>query len=273
MIRNPTSDGWDLILQTDHAEVSATIARHWKNDQFEPPKPFAHVLDAIAHHDDSWKQKDNKPTITDDGEPNAFGSDLDDAYSVFRGYNLEEYLTARKQVAEASLDRDLYAAVLISMHSVDLLTTKTDAAIFTEDEQRTLDKYIDQQTGRQSEWKQALREQPGISEYATEERFERAFKFLQNCDYLSLLVCSGCQSEVQLHHEHPTTDGSSTAIQYKPIDNGRYSCDPWPFDTPELDIQIPCKHVSGKTFSSDSELTNKYADAETKQLAVTLTSS
>jgi len=273
MIRAPVANGWSLVQQTDHASLCGALARHWKNERFEPPKPFVHVLDAIVHHDDSWIDRDANPIITDDGEPDAFTSSLDGSYSVFQGYEFEPYLEVREQAAATAARRDPYAAVLISMHTVDLLTDKNKTSVLDAGQREFLDEFIQRQRDRQSDWTEQLRERPGMAEYATADRFGRALEFLQACDHLSLLVCSDCRSEMQLHHEHPTTDGQSVRIRFRPLGEHRYNCDPWPFDEPQLSLEIPCRTVTPKTFSSVAQFRQAYADAETHQRQIELTAS
>ena len=54
MIRLKDNADWLLLTHKDHATLAGEFARHWKNQDFAPPEPFAHILDAVSRHDDSW---------------------------------------------------------------------------------------------------------------------------------------------------------------------------------------------------------------------------
>ena len=61
MIRREVKDGWILISQHDHAELSAEIMKHWGNNELA--RPDNEVLFAIEEHDNGWKEWDTSPKI------------------------------------------------------------------------------------------------------------------------------------------------------------------------------------------------------------------
>jgi hypothetical protein len=126
VIRAGTADGWRLVTHREHAWLAGEIARHWKNDAFLPPDPFVHVLDAVSQHDGSWADRDSDPELGDDGRPSAFSRELVGEYEAFENVDLDDYLRVRAEATEAAADRDPYAAVLIAMHTVNLLDEQAD---------------------------------------------------------------------------------------------------------------------------------------------------
>lgn len=80
MIRLEDNDHWLLLGHADHAALAGEFARHWKNARFAPPNPFAHILDAVSRHDDSWKTRDALPELTPGGHPSAFSRELVGTY-------------------------------------------------------------------------------------------------------------------------------------------------------------------------------------------------
>src|SRR3970040_788649 len=63
MIRRDVKEGWVLINQHDHAELSGEIMRFWGNKEFSRPEPYDEVLFAIRGHDNGWKEWDSSPRI------------------------------------------------------------------------------------------------------------------------------------------------------------------------------------------------------------------
>lgn len=238
MIRTETDSEWLLLPHADHAALAGEFARHWKNASFYPPNPFAHVLDAVSRHDDSWAPIDARPDLSEDGRPAAFSHELVGTYDAFEDIDLEGYLGVRGQATERAAARDPYSAILISMHTVNLLTEQADLSTLSEADREVHAEFIQGQRTRQQELKDALSESP-LAPFLSSEALQRNFEFLQACDSFSLLVGVDYPQESQLRHPHPTAEGDSQVIQYTPLGDYRYQLDPWPMDEPELTFEIP----------------------------------
>ena len=89
MLRMESETGWWLITHPDHARLAGAFAAAWGNDQFRRPEPRARVLYGIAAHDDGWAARDAHPTITSQGKPSAFSTELVGKYSAFEEIDLE----------------------------------------------------------------------------------------------------------------------------------------------------------------------------------------
>jgi len=63
MIRRDVKEGWVLINQHDHAELSGEIMRFWGNKEFSRLESYDEVLFAIRGHDNGWKEWDSSPRI------------------------------------------------------------------------------------------------------------------------------------------------------------------------------------------------------------------
>jgi hypothetical protein len=257
VIRVETADGWRLVTHPEHARLAGEIARHWKNDAFLPPDPFAHVLDAVSRHDDSWADRDSNPELDDDGRPSAFSRDLVGEYEAFENVDLDGYLRVRAEATEAAADRDPYAAVLISMHTVNLLDEQADPSALDPPERDRHASFLADQRERQAELKRGLRNRSGRT-HVSDADFRRAFEFLQACDSLSLYLCVDYDEPGQLRHAQPRRDGEHTPISYLPRDDRRYALEPWPFDEDELTLSIPYRHVRGEQFDSVEAFRERY---------------
>jgi len=260
MIRIETNSDWLLLPHSDHARLAGQFACHWKNDLFFPPDPFAYVLDAVSHHDDSWDPRDAQPELTPEGHPSAFSKELVGTYDAFEDIDLEDYLGVRGQATERAAQRDPYSAILISMHTVNLLTEQADLSGLSEADREIHSRFIEGQRTRQSELADRLRG-THLAPFLTEEALQRNFEFLQACDSFSLLVGVEYPEPSQLRHTHPTSDGQRVPVAYTPLGDLRYQLDPWPMDEPELVFKIPYRRVPKSSTSSLEDFRAAYTAA------------
>src|SRR5690606_222454 len=75
MLVTRRGDGFTLVTQYDHAALAGELAERWGNDRFAlPPSPLAEALRvAAAHHDDGWRELDDRPAHNpDQGRPAHF---------------------------------------------------------------------------------------------------------------------------------------------------------------------------------------------------------
>src|ERR1700684_448710 len=155
MLRLETETGWVLITHPDHARLAGAFAERWGNDRFLAPKPRAHVLKGISCHDDGWAARDAAPQITRQGKPSAFSSELVGKYSAFEEIDLADYLAVRDRAVRLIASEDAYAAVLVSMHTYNLLTEHADRSTIAAAQLPLLDRFLEQQ----KEFQRALRDQ------------------------------------------------------------------------------------------------------------------
>lgn len=270
MIRIETDDAWLLLEHAEHATLAGEFARHWKNAQFAPPEPFRHVLDACARHDDSWRTRDAVPLLTPEGNPSAFSSELVGTYDTFEEIDLEDYLSVRGKATEAAALRDPYAAVLISMHTVDLLTEQADLSTLTDAERPLHTAFIEGQRRRQAELKAALLAEPDLAGLADEAHFQRGFEFLQACDSFSLYAGVGFAETGTLRHCQPTRSGDSVEIKVHPLGENRYRLAPYPLDEPEIVFHVPYRRVEKSETVSLARFQAAYASASVEIVCVTV---
>ena len=149
MIRIARPDGWLLINHRDHARLAGEFAARWDNPDFAPPEPRAEILTAVARHDDAWAEHDAAPVLTPEGRPSAFSRDLVGAYRAFEEIDFEAYLRVRARATEAVAVDNPYAAIIVSMHTVNLLTEQADLTILTQPQQALHAEFIATQRERQ----------------------------------------------------------------------------------------------------------------------------
>ena len=272
MIRAETEKGWLLITHQDHARLAGKFARAWGNALFAAPEPREAVAEAVARHDDGWVGRDAKPSLTPEGRPSAFSKELVGTYAAFEEVGIEDYLRVRGEATEAVAKDSPYAAVLVSMHTVNLLTQQMDASTLSERARGLHAAFVAGQRARQAELIGGLAADPAFAEAIQPEALERGFKFLQCCDNLSLLACAAFPKASQLRHAHPARDGTEHSLLCEPVSPKPEGFDvvfrisPSPFGEVPLEFTIPCREVAGKTFGSDEEFAALYAAAPVQVL-------
>ncbi|MDA3874447.1 MAG: DUF3891 family protein [Kiritimatiellae bacterium] len=271
MIRLEEKDHWLLLPHQAHAALAGEFARHWKNELFSPPDPFVHVLDAVSRHDDSWAERDQEPDLTPDGHPSAFSRELVGSYDAFEDIDLAAYLQVRGQATERAAARDPYSAILISMHTVNLLTEQADLSGLSEADRALHGDFIQAQLHRQLELRQDLISRPDLVPCLEDEHLQRAFEFLQACDSLSLLVGVDFPERSALRHPQPTHSGEKMTIHFIPQRDYHYRLTPWPLDDTEVQLEMPNRRVPKSACASLDPFREAYRTAETVLRRITLT--
>lgn len=269
MIRLHTGDGWRLLTHPDHARLAGFFAEHW-GGEFVRPEPFSSVRAAVAHHDDAWADRDAEPELTPEGQPSAFSADLVGTYDAFEEIDLPAYLRVRGNATEVMAERDPVAAILISMHTVNLLTEQADLSALSEESRELHAAFVAGQRERQRELRAkaiaAGTNEATISEAALEE----GFRFLQGCDSLSLTVCVRYPEPIPLRHTHITTAGEAKTITCTPQGNDTYLLDPWPFAEQALTCALPYRWVPADACRRLTAFREAYATAPTEELSIRL---
>jgi hypothetical protein len=151
MIRIETDSGWILVEHPEHARLAGRFAARWGNTDFPPPEPRADVLTAVSRHDDAWAARDALPFLTREGRPSAFSRELVGRYSAFEEIDFADYLAVRGNAAEVVAADNPYAAIVISMHTVSLLTTQADLSGLQASDLELHRAFIENQRKRQGE--------------------------------------------------------------------------------------------------------------------------
>jgi hypothetical protein len=272
MLRQRTPDGWYLIRHPDHARLAGEFAAHWGNERFRPPEPRVDVLHGIASHDDGWAVRDQRPLLTRAGRPSAFGADLVGKYTAFEEIDLPDYLGVRGQALEVVAHRNPYAAILISMHTCNLLTEHADRSTIQPDQLPLLDRFVLAQEDRQGE----LRTTCMVGGRYTAADLSAAtlhqhFCLLQACDNLSLLSCVDFPGRATLLHSLPLRAGGTEPVGVERIGVRRFRLNPYPFDRPELQFTVPARRIVGETFTEVTALQDQYLSAVEVSLVVEVT--
>jgi hypothetical protein len=253
MIRIEHDDGWILISHPDHARLAGQIAEHWGNDDFAAPEPRADILEAVYRHDDAWAARDAAPKLTREGKPSAFSRELVGKYSAFEEMDLADYLAVRGRAAATVAADNPYAALIVSMHTVDLLSEQSDPSGLNEADRARLTQFI----ADQRRWQDELIVPEAHAAPGTRHR---AFEFLQACDSLSLTACTRYPKPIPLRHRHPDRRGTLQPLVCTPLGGDTYRIAPYPFDQDQLEFKLPYRWVSGHAFAALDSFREQYDD-------------
>jgi hypothetical protein len=269
MLRLETEDGWWLITHPDHAHLAGTFAEHWGNAEFRRPAPLNDVLHAIHVHDDGWINRDAQPSLTRQGKPSAFSIELVGKYSAFEEIDLEDYLAVRERAVSELEQQNSYAALLVSMHTYNLLTERADRSTVRPDQVSLLDSFLERQHDRQDRLRAAIRSDLAFApEETTDEAIRDNFRLLQACDNLSLLSCVAYDCPATLLHPLLLRNGEYQSVDVLPQSPRSFRLSPYPFTKPELTLNLPARFVPAKIFSSLQEFRALYAAAPLSSLEV-----
>jgi hypothetical protein len=272
MLRSKADGGWWLVTHPDHAHLAGEFAKYWGNESFASPEPREHVLRGIYCHDDGWRARDAQPVITTQGSPAAFSVELVGKYSAFEDIDLRAYLAVRREAVQLMAKLDPYAAILISMHTYNLLSERADRSTIREDELPLLDAFLVEQISLQS----ALRDQLIAANELSPAHLERStlhrhFELLQACDNLSLLSCVDFDGQATLLHPFATIDGAATEINVQRIRARTFRLSPYPFSQPQISLTFPARFVPAETFARSEDLREALSRVETVNVSVSVT--
>jgi hypothetical protein len=271
MLRLESESGWWLITHPDHAHLAGAFAEHWGNERFVAPQPRASVLHGIHVHDDGWLARDANPSITRQGKPSAFSHELVGAYSAFEEIDLEDYLAVRERAVQQVQAVDPYAALLVSMHTVNLLTARADRSTIAPKQLPLLDDFLERQIYFQNRMHEEIDDDHRYSDEAVKhETVLTNFRLLQACDNLSLLSCVAYMQPATLLHPHPLTGGAYTEVAVEAVAPRHFRLSPYPFDVLRFTVAVPARHVEGHLFVSSAELAEKFAAAPMQPLEITI---
>ena len=223
MIVRAREDGFLLIRQHEHGQISGQFARHWKTDTL----PERATLFAITSHDVGWEELDDEVKLNP--ETNA-------PYS-FVDYPLEPKLRAYKHGLDQVEVQEPYAAYLCSLHySSFVRDSKEPAAVDFKNRESNRRKRLEERMPE--EWLQN-------SEYN--------FRLLQLCDDFSLFVCLNEPGENTFPWYGNGFEFRGEKLMPVWRDEHTLNIDPNPFSEP-FDLTIPYDLVGrgGEAIEKDS---------------------
>jgi len=167
---------WRLVAQADHAALAGEMAGKLASPDF--PKLEPEVIEAIAVHDDGWKQIDQASRQKNPDRPLSFFEEAPaDIFQAWKGS-----IASATQIAPI-------AGILVSEHFCRIARDFSRAATTPPEIAQALTTFVEREIAEQEElWNQQSRGSKEIS---------LLVDVLQFFDLLSLYVCSGSAENVE----------------------------------------------------------------------------
>ena len=248
MIRRQVGQEFWLITQDDHAQISGQLAEQIGNENFSPPSSDS-AISGITLHDCGWPLHDDQPTLNADGLPR----------DVFES-TMEIGLRVWEASADRAIERDDYAGLLVSLHSLGLSAFASGHWNLNDPRVRF---EVNRFQHKMIELQESLRQRLGLrtdrpvknglaedSSDPKEQQLLSDFRWLLAMDKLSLAIC--CTQP-----PFPTIEPNFKIER----DGNDVVLDPWPFAKSRIDLEIPFRRIAAKKYADDREFRDAYFSA------------
>jgi len=206
VIVRDAGDAWQIVLQTDHADLSSACARRWADTGSLHPS----LVVAAERHDDGWAVWEQAPLI----EPRT-GRPLN-----FLDVQVPAHLAFYRAGIAAVTDEDPYAGLLVSMHGAGIYRQRYGAQPELKlsraaEVMGLVEGFVEEQESGYAARVEAI----GVSDGDRWADYRR----LQVYDRFSLYFCL---SDVEAGEA-----GDIGGYRLEPLGSGRVRMDPYPFDS------------------------------------------
>jgi len=240
MLVRDAGDAWQIVLQTDHADLSGQLARAWGGPGFARPEPYAPLVRAARRHDDGWATWEQFPRLDGDGAPQSF-------LTVPAAVHLAFYRAG----VECVCDEDQAAGLLVSMHMSGLYRQRYDVMpspprALPDDVRDLVDAFVAQEEDRQVALRRMLE--------ADEAWRWTSYALLQVLDVVSLYfgladVEAGAHGACE---GVPTVVGADPVrIAIEPVGPWRVRFDPYPFTLDPAPLTLRRRLVRKREWPDD----------------------
>jgi hypothetical protein len=259
MIRRQVGDEFWLITQDDHAQISGELAQAIGNANFSPTSSASAIL-GIALHDCGWPLHDNQPTLNGENLPL-------DVFESPREIGLHVWEAS----AERAAQRDDYAGLLVSLHSLGLSVFVTEQTKWNLDDPRgrfEMNRFQHKMVELQESLRQRLgmkNDRPLKNGLAMDTRDPKEqkllfdFRWLGAMDRLSLAICC-TQPPFDSMEILPRIGEPASGIKMVREGN-EILLDPWPLAKLRIEIEVPHRRLPAKKYTDVSEFRAAYAAA------------
>ena len=236
MIVRDLGDAWQVVMQTDHAELSRDFARAWAE---QGPRHESLAI-AAERHDDGWAVWEQGPRVDADGRP-----------VNFLEVDVRSHLAFYRAGIAAITEQDPHAGLLVSMHGAGIYKQRygLDPGLGLQraaEVQGDVDAFVAEQEAK-------FGGEPG--EYRAE------YDLLQLYDRLSLYFCmrdleTGEEAELQ-------------GYRLEPVAPWQVRLSPWPFAEGSGDFSL-LRRVLPKRARSSREFLAELAASPPERTAISV---
>src|SRR5579872_2780072 len=213
MIVCDVGDRWQIVLQTDHADLSGDLARAWS----ERHARWDSLVNAAERHDDGWAVWEQAP-VCDPQTSRPLN---------FLDVGVPAHLAFYRAGIAAITEQDPYAGLLVSMHGAGIYRgrygTQPDLKLtFADDAREQVDAFVAEQERSFA----ARDERLGVSA----EQRQHDYELLQIYDRMSLLFC--------VNDTLAPPPSEFQGYRFEPDGSGAVRMAPFPFDGGERTFSL-----------------------------------
>jgi hypothetical protein len=273
MLVTSREGGFTCVNQYDHGTLAGELAERWGNDRFAPVgERFANALvTAAAHHDDGWRELDDRPACNEEaGRP-----------AHFLELPLEVTVPNYGRGVDGVYERDPLAGALVGMHWTGLYSGRWGLQSSGGPAAHPLARGVVAEQERRRQ--ETLREVWGFEGLRSEFEAEawHAYEVLQALDVTSLAlslldpsVPSDPAAEPLLLTstlfavEQPPGARILPSVPTGPLgehldlalevkEPGHAVIDPWPFAEPSFEVELPARRLAA-TDRTEAEVIEEF---------------
>ncbi|GIW76921.1 MAG: hypothetical protein KatS3mg104_1984 [Phycisphaerae bacterium] len=274
MIRRQTLQGYELITQDDHAILAEDLARQVDAEFMHSPDPAEATFLGIRHHDAGWRLFDDLPVLS----PAKIPLDV---------FEAPRHITHRAWLksADKAVSVHPYAGLLVCLHGLSLsaMNVSSNSPVRFDPQQLRQQFELNKFQHQMIEKLESLRGQIGLRidrplrlgladgwTDPEEEKLKHNFRFLQAMDVLSLWVCcthlpSALSASLSRAPGQPLFRMNVHRLSAEEL-----RLDPWIFRYDRVEARVPCRVIPSKTYSTEQELRQAYAQARTDLITVVI---
>ena len=246
-----------LIRQTDHAMLAGFLARHWGNEMFRRPEPFASFCLAASEHDNGWTEWEMRPEVDS---------------VTFAPYNYlsiptAEHMELYRRGIERVVKVDHYAGLLVSLHCADLYDRSRatlpgfSAKYVKSPEAQMVSDFVQRLRLQQLRLKVDLRADPAIKGLADERVIQANAKRLEALDCLSLYFSQAPFGEHVIEGVPVDDSGTEVDWELRPEGENSATLSPYPFGKDPLDLSLLARRVSKRPYTGSDDFQKAVSQA------------
>lgn len=245
MIVCDVRDNWQIVLQTDHADLSGDIARRWA----QQTDRSASLTTAAERHDDGWAVWEQAPVC----------DALTSRPLNFLDVGVQAHLAFYRAGIAAIGEQDRYAGLLVSMHGAGIYRGRyglqPDLKLtFAEGAREQVDAFVAEQERGFGAGDAAA----GVSEHERKHDYE----LLQIYDRMSLLLCT---NETVAP---PAAEFSGYRLQ--PRGTGTVHMSPFPFAGSEVRFTLLRRLLPKRRWRDGHEFRREFFATEPERTEITV---
>jgi len=246
MIVRDRGDDWQVVLQTEHADLAGAVAEAWVD---HGPRRDSAIV-AARRHDDGWAVWERSPLVDADGKPVGF---LD--------VHVPAHLAFYRAGIAAISDEDPYAGLLVSMHGAGIYRQRygSDTGLSltrAAEVQPLVDAFVDEQESAYGERAAAV----GVDEELQWADYHR----LQWFDRFSLAFC------LREWESPPEESFALGPYSFTPVGPWRARVEPYPFAGASTSLTLLRRLVPKRPWTQ-TEFRESFFELTPDVLEVTLT--